>query len=43
VSAGSDGAQKGAGARGQSNVAEDPDDVCECALTGPRRAQGGRS
>jgi hypothetical protein len=33
---------KGAG-RGQSDVAEDPGDVRECALTGPRRARGGRS
>jgi hypothetical protein len=29
--------------RGQSNVAEDPDDVRECALAGPRRVRGGRS
>jgi hypothetical protein len=36
------GAQKELG-RGQSDVAEDPDDVRECTLAGPRRAWGGRS
>jgi hypothetical protein len=28
---------------GQSDVAENPGDVRECALAGPRRAWGGRS
>jgi hypothetical protein len=28
---------------GQSDVAEDPGDVRESALAGPRRARGGRS
>jgi hypothetical protein len=36
------GARKGLG-HGQNDMAEDPDDVRECALAGPRRAQGGRS
>jgi hypothetical protein len=42
VSAGTGGAQKELG-RGQSDVAEDPGDVREYALAGPRRARGGRS
>jgi hypothetical protein len=28
---------------GQSDVAEDPSDVRECALAGPRRALGGQN
>jgi hypothetical protein len=43
VSAGTGEAKKGAGARGQSDVAEDPSDVRECTLAGPWRARGGRS
>jgi hypothetical protein len=42
VSAGTGGAQKELG-HGQSNMAEDPGDVRECALASPRRARGGRS
>jgi hypothetical protein len=38
VSAGMGGAQKGVG-RGQGDVAEDPSDVHECALAGPRQAR----
>jgi hypothetical protein len=40
VSAGTGGAQKELG-RGQSDVAEDPDDVRECALVHGVRGEGG--
>jgi hypothetical protein len=42
VSADTGGGSKGAG-RGQSDVTEDPGDVRECTLAGPRQARGGRS